>query len=156
MVGWNKWKIIFMEKSNDILIPEFERLIKLGHMVEFVPKGVSMRPFIEGGYDKVYEAGTLICGGHSIYDDEPKYGLCVTGFAHPDKIYTNSGAKAGDKLIYTKPLGIGIITTAQKADIASDESIEKAVQAMTFLNKSARDCMVNYEVHACTDVTGYG
>ena len=123
-----------------------------------VPKSMEnsdVHAILKGGYDKVYEAGALICGGHSIYDDEPKYGLCVTGFAHPDKIYTNSGAKAGDKLIYTKPLGIGIITTAQKADIASDESIEKAVQAMTFLNKSARDCMINYDVHACTDVTGF-
>lgn len=110
---------------------------------------------LKGGYDKVFEAGAVIAGGHSIYDDEPKYGLCVTGFAHPDKIYTNSSAKVGDKLIYTKPLGIGIITTAQKGDIATDESINKAVQTMTFLNKSARDCMVKYDVHACTDVTGF-
>ncbi|MBQ7133433.1 MAG: selenide, water dikinase SelD [Ruminococcus sp.] len=123
-----------------------------------VPKSMSnddVHAILKGGYDKVYEAGAVISGGHSIYDDEPKYGLCVTGFAHPDKIYTNSGAKVGDKLIYTKPLGIGIITTAQKADIASKESIDRAVEAMTFLNKSARDCMVKYDVHACTDVTGF-
>ena len=123
-----------------------------------VPKSMEnsdVHAILKGGYDKVFEAGAVICGGHSIYDDEPKYGLCVTGFAHPDKIYTNSGAEAGDKLIYTKPLGIGIITTAQKADLASQESIDRALQAMTFLNKSARDCMVNYEVHACTDVTGF-
>ncbi len=123
-----------------------------------VPKTMensAVHQILKGGYDKVFEAGAVIAGGHSIYDDEPKYGLCVTGFAHPDKIYTNSGAKAGDKLIYTKPLGIGIITTAQKADIASKDSVDKAVQAMTFLNKSARDCMVNYDVHACTDVTGF-
>ena len=81
--------------------------------------------------------------------------MCVTRLEPPDQFYTNSGAKAGDKLIYTKPLGIGIITTAQKADMATDESVQKAVQAMTFLNKSARDCMVKYDVHACTDVTGF-
>lgn len=123
-----------------------------------VPKSMSnfdVHQILKGGYDKVYEAGAVIAGGHSIYDNEPKYGLCVTGFAHPDKFYTNSGAKAGDKLIYTKPLGIGIITTAQKAELASKESIDKAVEAMTFLNKSARDCMIKYDVHACTDVTGF-
>lgn len=123
-----------------------------------VPKSMSnddVHAILKGGYDKVFEAGAVISGGHSIYDDEPKYGLCVTGFAHPEKIYTNSGAKVGDKLIYTKPLGIGIITTAQKADIASKESVDRAIEAMTFLNKSARDCMVKYDVHACTDVTGF-
>lgn len=123
-----------------------------------VPKSMSnsdVHSILKGGYDKVFEAGAVICGGHSIYDDEPKYGLCVTGFTHPDKIYTNSGAKPKDKLIYTKPLGIGIITTAQKADLASKESVDLAIKAMTFLNKSARDCMVKYDVHACTDVTGF-
>lgn len=123
-----------------------------------VPKSMSdtdVHAILKGGYDKVYEAGAVISGGHSIYDDEPKYGMAVTGFAHPDKILTNSGAKAGDKLIYTKPLGIGIITTAQKADIATKESVDRALQAMTFLNKSARDCMVKYDTHACTDVTGF-
>lgn len=123
-----------------------------------VPKSMAnsdVHQILKGGYDKVFEAGAVICGGHSIYDDEPKYGLCVTGFAHPDKFYRNSDAKVGDKLIYTKPLGIGIVTTAQKADIATKESIDRAVGAMTFLNKSARDCMVKYDVHACTDVTGF-
>lgn len=123
-----------------------------------VPKSMSnddVHSILKGGYDKVFEAGAVICGGHSIYDDEPKYGLCVTGFAHPDKIYTNSGAKPNDKLIYTKPLGIGIITTAQKASIASKDSVDLAIEAMTFLNKSARDCMIKYDVHACTDVTGF-
>ncbi len=131
---------------------------KIALNIMCVPKTMDnsdVHAILKGGYDKVFEAGAVISGGHSIYDDEPKYGLCVTGFAHPDKIYTNSGAKATDKLIYTKPLGIGIITTAQKADIASKESIDKALQAMTFLNKSARDCMIKYDVHACTDVTGF-
>lgn len=123
-----------------------------------VPKTMSdadVHAILKGGYDKVYEAGAVISGGHSIYDDEPKYGMAVTGFAHPDKILTNSGAKAGDKLIYTKPLGIGIITTAQKAELAKKESVNRAVEAMTFLNKSAGECMVKYDVHACTDVTGF-
>lgn len=123
-----------------------------------VPKSMSkddVHQILKGGYDTVYEAGAVIAGGHSIYDDEPKYGLSVTGFVHPDKIYTNSGCMVGDKLIYTKPLGIGIITTAQKADIASEESVNRAIESMTFLNKSARDCMVKYDVHACTDVTGF-
>lgn len=131
---------------------------KIALNIMCVPKTMDnsdVHAILKGGYDKVFEAGAVISGGHSIYDDEPKYGLCVTGFAHPDKIYTNSGAKPTDKLIYTKPLGIGIITTAQKADIASKESVEKVVEAMTFLNKSARDCMIKYEVHACTDVTGF-
>ncbi len=111
---------------------------------------------LKGGYDKVYEAGALITGGHSILDDEPKYGLAVTGFVHPDKIITNSGAKPGDVLIFTKPIGIGILTTAAKAGLVSKEGGEYAVKLMTTLNKSARDIMIKYDVHACTDVTGFG
>ncbi len=111
---------------------------------------------LKGGYDKVYEAGALITGGHSILDDEPKYGLAVTGFVRPDRIITNSGAKAGDILIFTKPLGIGILTTAAKADLVSKEGMELAIGLMTTLNKAARDIMVKYDVHACTDVTGFG
>lgn len=123
-----------------------------------VPKSMDksiVHSILKGGYDKVYEAGALISGGHSIYDDEPKYGLTVTGFVHPDKMLTNSGVKEGDVLIYTKPLGIGIITTAMKAGIASKEAEQKAIEAMTFLNKSACECMTKYDVHACTDVTGF-
>ena len=110
---------------------------------------------LRGGYDKVYEAGALITGGHSIYDDEPKYGLAVTGFVHPDKVLTNSGAKPGDVLFFTKPLGIGILTTAEKADLLSEDGKALAIRLMTTLNKSARDVMVQYRVHACTDVTGF-
>ncbi|MDD5944865.1 MAG: selenide, water dikinase SelD, partial [Clostridia bacterium] len=111
---------------------------------------------LRGGYDKVYEAGALITGGHSILDDEPKYGLAVTGFVHPDKVIKNCGAQPGDVLILTKPLGIGILTTAAKAGIASAEAADYAVKLMTTLNKGARDIMVKYDVHACTDVTGFG
>lgn len=116
----------------------------------------AVHQLLRGGYDKVYEAGVLITGGHSILDPEPKYGLSVTGFVHPDKILTNSGAKPGDVLLFTKPLGIGVLTTAAKADMVSKESMELANKLMTTLNKYARDIMVKYQVHACTDVTGFG
>ena len=116
----------------------------------------AVHELLRGGYDKVYEAGAIITGGHSILDKEPKYGLSVTGFVHPEKMLTNSGAKPGDVLLFTKPLGIGILTTAAKADMASAESMTLAYKMMTTLNKSARDAMVKYRVHACTDVTGFG
>jgi len=115
----------------------------------------AVHELLRGGYDKVYEAGAIITGGHSIHDDEPKYGLAVTGFVHPDKVLTNSGAKPGDVLLFTKPLGIGILTTGAKAELTSQESMELAFRLMTTLNKSARDAMVKYNVHACTDVTGF-
>ena len=116
----------------------------------------TVHDLLRGGYDKVYEAGALITGGHSILDEEPKYGLAVTGFVHPDNVLTNSGAKPGDVLLFTKPIGIGVLTTAAKADMASAESMELAHKLMTTLNKTARDAMVKYRVHACTDVTGFG
>ncbi len=124
-----------------------------------VPKDMpqeAVHNLLRGGYDKVYEAGALITGGHSILDDEPKYGLAVTGFVHPDKMLTNSGARPGDVLLFTKPLGIGVLTTAAKAGMASAQGIALAQKLMTTLNKGARDVMVRYRVHACTDVTGFG
>ena len=122
---------------------------------ESMPKE-AVHQLLRGGYDKVYEAGALITGGHSILDDEPKYGLAVTGFVHPDRVLTNAGARPGDVLLLTKPLGIGVLTTAAKADMASPAAVALAQQLMTTLNKSARDAMVQYRVHACTDVTGFG
>ena len=116
----------------------------------------AVHQLLRGGYDKVYEAGALITGGHTILDEEPKYGLAVTGFVHPDKVLTNSGAQPGDVLLLTKPIGIGVLTTAAKVDLASPESIDLAYRLMTTLNKAARDVMVKYRVHACTDVTGFG
>lgn len=116
----------------------------------------AVHELLKGGYDKVYEAGALITGGHSILDDEPKYGLAVTGFVHPEKMLTNSGAKPGDVLFFTKPLGTGIVTSAAKADLVSKETMDKVMEMMTTLNKSARDVMVKYRIHACTDVTGFG
>ena len=124
-----------------------------------IPKDMpkeAVHQLLKGGYDKVYEAGALITGGHSILDDEPKYGLAVTGFVHPEKMLTNSGAKPGDVLFFTKPLGTGIVTSAAKADLVSKETMDKVMEMMTTLNKSARDVMVKYRIHACTDVTGFG
>ena len=110
---------------------------------------------LRGGYDKVYEAGANIVGGHSIYDNEPKYGLAVSGFVNPKKMYTNSGARVDDVLILTKALGVGVLTTAAKADMLSAEEISVAEASMMTLNRYARDIMVNYDVHAVTDVTGF-
>lgn len=124
-----------------------------------VPKDMpseAVHDLLRGGYDKVYEAGALITGGHSILDDEPKYGLAVTGFVHPEKMLTNSGARPGDVLLFTKPIGTGVLTTAAKADMAPPGAMARAHKLMTTLNKSARDAMVRYRVHACTDVTGFG
>lgn len=122
---------------------------------EKLPKE-AVHALLRGGYDKVYEAGAIITGGHSILDDEPKYGLAVTGFVHPEKLLTNSGAHEGDVLFLTKPLGIGILTTAAKAELLSEESTALIKRLMTTLNKGARDVMVRYRAHACTDVTGFG
>ena len=122
---------------------------------ESMPKS-AVHDLLRGGYDKVYEAGAIITGGHSILDEEPKYGLAVTGFVHPDRVLTNAGARPGDVLLFTKPLGIGVLTTAAKADLCPPEVLQTAYTLMTTLNKAARDCMVRYEVHACTDVTGFG
>lgn len=116
----------------------------------------TVQDILRGGYDKAYEAGVIITGGHSILDPEPKYGLAVTGFVHPKKLLTNSAARPGDVLLLTKPLGIGVLTTAAKAELASPEAMALAHRLMTTLNKAARDCMVRYAVHACTDVTGFG
>lgn len=121
---------------------------------ESMPKD-AVHEILRGGYDKAYEAGAIITGGHSILDDEPKYGLAVTGFVHPDRVLKNSGARPGDVLFLTKPLGIGILTTAAKVSLASAESMAQATRLMTTLNRAARDAMVRYRVHACTDVTGF-
>ena len=124
-----------------------------------VPKDLpreAVHEILRGGYEKAYEAGVIITGGHSILDPEPKYGLAVTGFVHPQKVLTNSGAQPGDVLLLTKPLGIGVLTTANKAGLLEPETLAYANQLMTTLNKVARDVMVQYRVHACTDVTGFG
>ncbi|MDD3339885.1 MAG: selenide, water dikinase SelD [Lachnospiraceae bacterium] len=109
-----------------------------------------------GGAKKVQEAGGVLSGGHSIADVDVKYGLSVTGTIHPDKIYANNGGRPGDKLFLTKPLGVGIVATANRVQEASKEAMEAAIASMTFLNKYAAEIMKKYKVHGCTDVTGFG
>lgn len=115
----------------------------------------TVQEILRGGYDKAYEAGVIITGGHTIQGAEPIYGLAVSGFVDPGKVLTNSGARPGDTLILTKPLGIGILTTAAKADLVEREVLDRIYAQMATLNKYARDIMVKYPVHSCTDVTGF-
>lgn len=115
----------------------------------------AVREILRGGYEKAYEAGVIITGGHTIHGAEPIYGLAVSGFVHPKKVLKNCGAMPGDVLILTKPLGIGILTTAARADMADKDVMERIYRQMTVLNKTARDIMVRYPVHSCTDVTGF-
>ena len=111
---------------------------------------------LKGGAEKVKESGAVVVGGHSIIDDEIKFGMAVTGVIHPDKILRNVGVQEGDVLILTKPLGTGIITTALKKGKASEESVNEAVQSMTTLNATAAEVARKHPVHACSDVTGFG
>jgi selenide,water dikinase len=115
-----------------------------------------LREILKGGLSKMREAGVVLVGGHSVEDPELKYGLSVTGVIHPDRVIMNNGAKAGDKLILTKPLGTGIISTALKGGEASEQAVAKSVNSMTTLNKKASELMLTIGVHACTDVTGFG
>ena len=111
---------------------------------------------LKGGAEKVREAGAVVVGGHSIIDEEIKYGMAITGVIHPDRIIRNVGIQEGDALILTKPLGTGIITTALKKGKAPKESIQAAISSMLSLNKIAAKIMRSHAVHACSDVTGYG
>ncbi len=115
-----------------------------------------LRQILEGGIDKIREAGAVLIGGHSIEDKELKYGLSVTGFIHPSRVLTKRNLNAGDMLILTKPLGTGIVNTAIKGGLASPEVIERATRLMAALNKDAAEVMQKYPVHACTDITGFG
>ncbi len=111
---------------------------------------------LEGGLSKIHEADALLVGGHTIDDHELKYGLSVTGSVHPGKILTNRGARAGDLLVLTKPLGTGIVATAVKADMASAEARDASSASMSALNRRAAEKLSGLSVHACTDVTGFG
>lgn len=108
-----------------------------------------------GAADKVREAGGIIAGGHTVIDNEPKYGLSVTGVVHPERIWTKAGARPGDCLILTKPLGTGLITTALKNGVAKDAHLASAVGWMTMLNRAAQEAATNLDVHACSDITGF-
>lgn len=115
-----------------------------------------LREMLRGGYAKAQEAGCLIVGGHTIDDKEPTYGLAVVGLIHPEKVVRNVGARPGDALVLTKPLGTGVITTAAKQGLAEPSVVEKATQIMAHLNRAASEAMMEVGVHACTDITGYG
>ena len=115
-----------------------------------------VKAILAGGYDKVLEAGAVIVGGHSIEDQEPKYGLCVSGFARPEEILTNSGAREGDVLVLTKPLGTGILSTGAKAGLLSQGEYDEMLGLMTTLNQKGQQAMLPVHPTACTDITGFG
>lgn len=133
---------------------------KLAMNLLCVPSCLSLqtvRRILEGGHDKAVEAGCVIAGGHTIQDDEPKYGLCVTGFVHPDRILKNIGALPGDVLVLTKPLGSGIISTGVRGSLVSEADRDAAYRHMAALNAQAGLAVqASANVHACTDVTGFG
>ena len=117
----------------------------------------TIRQILQGGHDKAVEAGCVIAGGHTIQDPEPKYGMCVTGYVHPDKVLRNVGALPGDVLVMTKPLGSGVLTTGNKAGMVTPEQYDAMVRCMAELNNRAAAQMLKCEhVHACTDITGFG
>jgi len=129
------------------------------NLVAFPLKQMDMeilRQIIKGGISKMTEAGVVLVGGHSVEDNELKYGLSVTGFIHPDRVLTKRDLREGDRLILTKPLGTGIISTAVKGGLASPESIAAITRLMAALNRGPAEAMRHYPVHACTDVTGFG
>jgi selenide,water dikinase len=115
-----------------------------------------LREILAGGHSKIEESGAKLCGGHSVQDEEPKYGLSVTGFVQEDRVVRNAGAKVGDSLVLTKPLGIGILTTALKRDLLSEAEIEDAVEEAAQLNKGGGAAVQEVPVSAATDVTGFG
>jgi selenide, water dikinase len=115
-----------------------------------------LKAILRGGMDKLHEAGALLVGGHSVEDPELKYGLAVTGVVHPDRIFTKAGARVGDALILTKPLGTGIIATALKGRLASPEAEAAIIRVMSTLNKAAAEALDGLEAHAVTDITGFG
>jgi selenide,water dikinase len=129
------------------------------NIVCFSPKKFDiaiLREILQGGIDKVRESGTSLLGGHSVDDEETKYGLSVTGLVHPERIVRNEGAKPGDLLILTKPLGTGILITAMKGKLVSQETEERLVTSMSTLNLRASEAMLSAGAHAATDVTGFG
>lgn len=116
-----------------------------------------LKEILRGGHDKVQEAGASLVGGHSVDDNEPKYGLCVNGIVHPDRILTNAGAKAGDALILTKPLGSGVLFNAVRGGKFGYEDLERdSLPIIAMLNKTAVECALDYSITSCTDVTGFG
>jgi selenide,water dikinase len=120
-----------------------------------MPKEV-LKEILRGGLEKIHEAGAVLVGGHSVDDQELKFGLSVTGLVHPEKILTNKGTKVGDQLILTKPVGTGIVATAIKGKLASQKALDTMIDVASTINDKASQVMQKYETHACTDVTGFG
>ncbi len=127
----------------------------VGYPVKSLPLDV-LEEILRGGADKVAEAGASLVGGHSVDDHEPKYGLAVTGLVQPDRVVRNTGARPGDRLVLTKPLGLGIITTGIDRGLVNEVTTARAVAVMTTLNAGAAQAMLAIDVHAATDVTGFG
>lgn len=115
-----------------------------------------LEQILRGGADKLHEAGCALIGGHSIADEEIKFGYSVTGAIHPERVKANSGARVGDALVFTKRLGTGVISTALKRALASDSDVQTAIRSMLELNRRACELMLEFDVHGCTDVTGFG
>lgn len=115
-----------------------------------------LKRILLGGVDKVHEAGAAVVGGHTIEDREPKYGLAVTGIVRPSEMTTVGGARPGDSLVLTKPLGTGILATALKGELIDEEAMAEAIESMRTLNREAAEALKRYDVSACTDVTGFG
>ena len=115
-----------------------------------------LEQILKGGADKIHESGCVVLGGHSVADDEVKFGYAVAGTVHPEHIKTNSGARAGDALVLTKRIGTGVIATALKRGIATESDVQAAVDSMLTLNRHACEAMLQFDVHGCTDVTGFG
>ncbi len=120
-----------------------------------IPMSV-LKDILRGGHDKVTESGGVIVGGHTIEDDTPKYGLAVTGWVHPDKVITNTGARPGDILILTKPIGTGVTITAKKVGLADEATYGEAIELMKSLNNKAAEIMSKHDVKCATDITGFG
>jgi selenide,water dikinase len=123
--------------------------------LKMVPKE-DLKAILAGGLDKIHEAGALLVGGHSVEDQELKYGLSVTGIVHPDRVLTNAGARVGDSLILTKPLGTGVIATASKGRLASPEIEAQVAEVMRALNRIPDDLLAEGCIHSATDITGFG
>jgi len=115
-----------------------------------------LHQILAGGLAKVREAGAVLAGGHSVTDQEPKFGLAVTGMVHPDRVWSNAGARPGDALVLSKPIGTGIVTTALKRQACPEDAEQAALEAMLALNRAGRDAAIDHDVHAATDITGNG